>query len=212
MKVIIFGATGGTGKQLIERSLNKGYETFAFVHDNPQQLIKYQDKITVFLGDVRDFDVVNKAIIGQDAVLVALGVIPGRTQYILSEGTANIIRSMEMNAVKKLVVETGAGLAANQKQLPFLWRLVASIPPMREMFDDKRKQEEFIMGSKLDWVIVRPANLTNGPLTSNYNIGEQLILRTSSTISRADVANFMINQITSSEWLKKAVLIEKTER
>ena len=207
MKVIIFGATGGTGKQLVKRSLAAGFETSAFVRSNPQRLAEFRSRINVFQGDVRDIDAVDQAIQGQTAVVVALGVIPGRTQRILSKGTANIIGCMEKQGVKRLVVETGAGLIDDQARLPFLWRLVASLPPMRGMFDDKRKQEALIKDSGLDWIIVRPANLTNGPSTSSYQTGERLRLRTSSTVSRADVADFMINQISASDWLKKAVMI-----
>lgn len=208
MNVLIFGATGATGQQLVKQSLISGHDTSAFVHRGPLKATGSDNKVTVYRGDVLDFSAVDAAIQGQDAVLVALGVIPGRTRHILSEGTANIVRSMENNHVKRLVVETGAGLIEDQNQLPLLWRVVSVLPPMRGMFADKRKQEKYIRGSDLDWVIVRPATLTNGPLTESYRVGETLPLRLTSTISRADVADFMVSQVDSSEWLGKAAMLE----
>ncbi len=208
MKIIIFGATGGTGQQLVEQSLSIGYETSVFVHNNPQKLDQYAGKIKIYQGDVRDFDGVNQAIQGHDAVMIALGAIPGKVQQTLSLGTANIVRVMETNNIKRLVTETGAALVEDKNQLPMIWRLTPNMPLMREMFDDKRKQEKAIMDSKLDWIIVRPANLNNNPLNLNYKVGEHIKLQVASSVARADVADFMIKQLTSDTWLKKAIIIE----
>lgn len=208
MNVLIFGATGGTGQQLIKHSLEHGYKTSVFIHDDQEKLGSLADKVKIFQGDVRDYDAVDAAIQGQDAVLVSLGVIPGRTQHILSQGTANIIRSMESRGVKRLVAITGAGLVVRRKQIPLIWRFMFNVPLLRGMFEDKRKQEAYIKKSNLEWIIIRPSNLTNGPSTSDYLAGEDLSLKTSSTVSRADVADFMVKQAGETKWLNKAVLLE----
>ena len=212
MRVLIVGATGGTGQRLVEQTLERGHETSALIHHHPEKLARFTSELTTHQGDVRDGDFVDAAVQGQDAVLVALGVTPGRTRHQMSAGTANVVRSMLNHGVRRLVVETGAGLTENPTQIPRMWRLVLKLPPMRAMFADKRRQEAVVKNSGLEWVIVRPANLTDGPPTTDYRAGVDLTLRTSSTISRADVADFMVRQVTVPDWLGKAVLVERSWR
>ncbi|NTW61493.1 NAD(P)H-binding protein [Candidatus Saccharibacteria bacterium] len=210
MKVIVFGATGGTGIELVKQLIDRNYEVSAFIHKNTGALEKYSDKINFFRGDVLDYNSVQAAISGQEAVLVALGVVPGVANGILSDGTGNIIKAMRESGAKRLVVETGAGLVEDKKTLPVLWRLSSSLlPPMRAMFEAKRQQESAVMMSDLDWVIVRPANLTNDSLTKEYNVGQAIKLKTSSHISRANVADCMINQLNADDWLKKAIVVSE---
>lgn len=206
-KVLIFGATGGTGLELVKQCLELGYEVSVFVHNNAEALGDLINKVTVYTGDAKDFEIVNSAIVGKDAVMVALGAILGKKDAILARSTANIVRSMQENNVKRLVVETGAALVEDKKLLPAVWRVMPSLPPMKSMFDDKAIQEKIVKNSGLDWVIVRPANLTNGVLTKNYRADEALKLHVSSKISRADVAHFMVEQLIYNEWLYKPVMV-----
>jgi len=140
-------------------------------------------------------------------VLVALGAIPGKKDFILSKSTLNIVRAMQKNNVKRIIIQTGAGLIENKKELPLMWRLTARFPFMKIMFNDKRAQEKAVRDSKLDWVIVRPVNLSNEKFIGNYEVGESLQLKLSSKISRADVADFMVKQLSDDKWLKKAAII-----
>lgn len=207
MKVIVFGATGGTGLELVSQALKNGYTTSVFIHKHAEALEHFTNKITIYHGDVRDFQSTNTAIKGQDAVLVALGVVPGVGTDVLSAGSANIVRAMQENSVKRIVVETGASLAEDRSTLPLLYKTMSAIPPMKYMFDAKREQEQVIKESGLDWILVRPANLNNGKLTKKYKTGASLHLRVKSQVSRADVAHFMIEQLTHDTWLHKAVTI-----
>lgn len=202
-KIIIFGATGGTGVELVKQSIDQGYDVSVFVRKNTDSLKKYIDQVTVYYGDAKDYVSVNKAIVGKDAVLVALGAIPGKKDNILSISTSNIVRSMQENGLKRLIVETGAGLIEDKKMLSSMWRVISLLPPMKIMFDDKRGQEKTVRSSNLDWVIVRPVNLTNDILTNKYQSGQSMKIKLSSKISRADVANFMVKQLASDEWLHK---------
>lgn len=206
MKVIIFGASGGLGQQLIMQCLEKNYTVSVFVR-NPDKVKEHAGKINIFIGDVLDFNAVEKAIKGQDAVLVTLGIRPGDKSKILSKGTDYIVRAMEKYKVRRLVCVTGAGLTENRQQLPVMWRLVMKLPFLNDMFEDKRLQESIVKNSKVDWILVRPANLTNGLLTKDYIIGENTKLTLGATISRADTADFMVKQLTSRNWLHKGPLL-----
>jgi uncharacterized protein YbjT (DUF2867 family) len=205
MKVIIFGATGGTGKELVKQCLAANFAVSVLVRD-PQKLGEYADKVRQFVGDVREKDVVAKAVEGQDAALVALGIIPG-ARGILSTGTKYIVEAMLTQQVKRLVCVTGAGVTGEREHLPFLWRIVMGLPLMRDMFDEKKRQEEIIRESGLEWVLVRPANLTNGEHTGKYRASENLQLSLTSVISRADVADFMVKQLSSDEWVHKTPIV-----
>ena len=212
MNILIFGATGGTGQELVKQSLEKGYNVSVFVRKDASKLGKLADKVTVFVGDVLDIISVKAAMPGQNAILVALGTIPGKKNEVLSMGTKNIVKAMQNSHVKRLVVETGAGLLENKEALPAMWRITFNMPPMNTMFKDKIKQEQAIRDSKLDWTIVRPVNLTNGPLTSDYLTGEIIDLKLSSTVSRANVANFMVKQVESTDSISKALLISDSNK
>ncbi|MGC4043362.1 MAG: SDR family oxidoreductase [Armatimonas sp.] len=207
MKVLVFGATGGTGVQLIQQLLDRGHAASAFIHKNREALAPLAGRLTCFTGDVRDYAKVSAAVSGHDAVLVALGAPPGPGSEVLSAGTKNIVRAMQEHKVKRLVVETGAGLAENPLAVPWLWKLTASLPPMRRLFDAKRAQEKAVRESGLDWVLVRPVNLTNGALTGRYRTLVNLPLQTFATVSRADVAHFMLAQLTGEDWLHQAVTL-----
>ena len=212
MNILIFGATGGTGQELVKQSLEKGYNVSVFVRKDASKLGKLADKVTVFVGDVLDIISVKAAMPGQNAILVALGTIPGKKNEVLSMGTNNIVKAMQNSHVKRLVVETGAGLLENKEALPAMWRITFNMPPMNTMFKDKIKQEQAIRDSKLDWTIVRPVNLTNGPLTSDYLTGEIIDLKLSSTVSRANVANLMVKQVESTDSISKALLISDSNK
>jgi putative NADH-flavin reductase len=133
--------------------------------------------------------------------------IPGKKDSILSVGTANIVQAMKRHGANRLIVETGAGLIEDKKQLPLTWRLTSSLSLMKIMFDDKRGQERAVRESGLDWVIVRPSNLTNHNQANVYRTGESIKMKLSSQISRADVAEFIVRQLSDGKWLQKAVIV-----
>ncbi len=162
-RLLIVGATGGTGRELLARALGRGFEVTALVR-NPSRLRFEHPHLTVVQGDVLDPASVETAMRGQEAVLCALGhkrfFYPAR---ILSEGTENILRAMESHAVRRLVCVTSLGIgdAAGRLGLLYTLFLIPAILPF--YFWDKARQERLIATSNLDWVIVRPGALTNGP-------------------------------------------------
>jgi putative NADH-flavin reductase len=201
MKLLIAGATGATGLELMEQALEAGHEVTAFARRPPAVKLKHAN-LKVHQGDILDYSAVEAAVQGQDAVLSALGVRQLGKNTVLSDGTRNLIQAMEKLGVKRLVVESSLGVGDSQGQLGPVHQWFVLPVLLRNIFADKETQESVIRASRLDWVIVRPAILTNGPRTSRYKAGfaanYQSIKR---KISRADTAEFMLKQLTDDTYL-----------
>lgn len=204
-RILIVGATGGTGRQLVAQALERGFTVTALAR-NPARLAIEHPRLTVVCGDVLDGASVEAAMQGQDAVLSALGhrpyFFPTR---ILSQGTANILRAMEACGVRRLVCETslGVGDSAGRLGLAYTFLIIPLILPF--YFWDKTRQERIIAASNLDWVIVRPGALTNGARRDRLRHGRRIgsFLWTAS-VARADVAAFMLDQAASNAYLRAA--------
>ncbi len=204
-RVLIVGATGGTGRQLVAQALERGYAVTALVRD-PSRLQVEHPQLKVMQGDVLDYASVEAAVRGQEAVLSALGhkrfFYPTR---ILSEGTRNILRAMETHGVPRLVCETSLGIGDSAGRMGLYYTLFVIPVILPFYFWDKTRQERMIGGSNVEWVIVRPGVLTNGSKQGSFRHGRHVgsFLRTV-RISRADVADFMLNQLASDTYLRTA--------
>jgi putative NADH-flavin reductase len=206
--VLIVGATGGTGRQLVTQALERGHVVTALVRD-PSRFRLDHPQLTITQGDVLDQESVEAAMSGQGAVLSALGHKRFfRPTRILSEGTRNILRAMEIHSVPRLICETALGIGdtAGRMGLYYTFFVIPVILPF--YFWDKTRQERIVAGSRPDWVIVRPAVLTNGEKRGRYRHGRRVgSLVLTARISRADVADFMLNQLASDKYLRTAVSV-----
>lgn len=203
--LLIVGATGGTGRELVRQALERGHEVTAFAR-RPAKLDVEHERLTVARGDVLDAASVEAAVRGQDAVLSALGhkrwFYPTR---ILSEGTRNLVRAMEREGVRRLVCATALGVGDSFGRMGLYYTLFVGIFILPFYFYDKVRQERVIRGSALDWVIVRPGVLRNRPARGRYEHGPKVgnwlwTVR----IARADVAAFMLDQVTSDAYLRQS--------
>jgi len=204
-RVLIVGATGGTGRELVTQALERGYEVTAFVRD-PAKLKIAHSRLKLAQGDVCDATSVEAAEQNQDAVISALGhrrlFVPSRVQ---SEGTRNIFRAMETHGVRRFVCETSLGLGNSAGRMGLLGTFFVLPVILLIYFWDKSRQEQVVAASPLEWVIVRPGMLTNGTKRGVYRHGHEVgnyILP--SIIGRADVADFMLNQLTDDQYLQTA--------
>jgi putative NADH-flavin reductase len=202
---LIVGATGGTGRQLVAQALERGHAVTALVR-NPSRLQLEHPHLKIVQGDVLDYASVEAAARGQEAVLSALGhkrfFYPTR---ILSEGTRNLLRAMEAHGVRRFVCETSLGIgdSAGRMGLYYTFFVIPVILPF--YFWDKTRQERLIAQSAVEWVIVRPGVLTNGEKRGSYRHGRQAgSFLWTARISRADVADFMLNQLSDDAYLKTA--------
>lgn len=203
MKLLIFGPTGDTGRQLVEQALAQGHVVTAFAR-NPEKLDLKHGNLQVFEGDVMDFASVEEAMQDQDAVLCSLGVPASNKNNVRANGTRNIIRAMEKVNVRRFICQTSLGYGDSRALLPFHMKYLVAPLILRYVFADHELQEDYIKQSHLDWTIVRPGNLTNGHRTSVYRHGFGTSEKaTKLKISRADVADFMLKQLTDDTYLHK---------
>lgn len=244
MKLLIFGATGGTGRALVEQALEQGHVVTAFARDPAKVGIRHQN-LTVAQGNMLDHNSVEAAVKGQDAVLSGLGtrlpilaiVLAGfafqvlarilalhgplglsvriggpllalliltRRTTTLSEGTRNIVQAMEKLGVRHLICESSLGVADSRGRLGIFYNLLLVPLLLRNVFADKAVQEQIIKESALDWIIVRPTSLTNGPRKGVYRTGMEIGHWFFPTrISRADVADFMLKLLADDTYLRK---------
>lgn len=200
MKLLIFGATGSIGNQIVEQALEQGYQVTAFSRSASQ--LDFDPNLDIVEGNVLDLVSVEKVMSDHDAVLIALGA--GSKGTVRSEGTRNIIRAMQQHGVRRLICLSTLGVGESRDNLNFFWKYIMFGFLLRKAFKDHQKQEQYIKESDLDWTIVRPGAFTDGPLTGNYQHGfpgnkTGLKLK----ISRADVAGFMLRQLQDDRYLRK---------
>jgi putative NADH-flavin reductase len=198
MKLLIFGATGKTGFELVNQALEQGHIVTAFAR-NPEDIMQKHDNLTVVKGDILKYSTIENVIKDHDKVISALGIRTLKKNTIISDGTKNIIRAMEKHNVKRFIVISSIGVRESkqqQKGLGFLYNNFVIPYALKNMFQDKELQEKYIMKSSLDWTIIRPARLTNGKHTKEYRIFSSDDKNIKSKISRADVADYMIKQLT----------------
>ena len=204
LSLLVVGATGGTGLELLKQALAQGHKVTAFVRD-PKRLPIEHENLRVARGDVMDYASVEAAMRGQDAVLCALG--HKRFFYptnILSEGTRNILRAMKTCEVPRLILESSLGVCDAAGRLGILTTLFAVPLLLPFYFWDRRRQEMLVTHSEPDWVIVRPAALTSGPARGEYQHGNVGSYFLPTRVSRADVASFMLKQLSSDTYLGAA--------
>lgn len=207
MNILIVGATRGIGRQLLEQALTFGHTVTALVR-NPQKLAIQRERLKIIKGDILDSNSVALAMAGQDAVCCTMGVkIPWIRVTVFSEGTKNLLQAMKKTQVKRLVCVTGIGAGDSKGHGGFLYDYIFLPLLLKPIYADKDRQESLIKASDVDWTIVRPGFLTNGPLTENYRILTNMTGVTAGRISRADVAHFMLKELESKQYLRQAPLL-----
>jgi putative NADH-flavin reductase len=204
MDVLIVGATGGTGAHLVERALEEGHRVTALVRD-PARLVRSHTDLRVARGDVLDREALGGAVRGHDAVLCALGAPAASREEVRTRGTANLVEAMEAEGVPRLVCMTTLGIGDSRPLLPPLMKFVIVPFVLKRAFEDHLAQEERVRQSTLDWTLVRPGHLTNGPATGRFREGFGADARVRLRISRADVADFMVRQLQSDRYSRQTV-------
>jgi putative NADH-flavin reductase len=201
MKVAVFGATGSVGRLIVQQAVEAGHTVTAFVRD-PAKLGIQHTNLRLALGDAMDPAAVESAVRGQDAVVCALGA--GAKGGIRAEGTHNIVRAMEKTGVRRLVCQSTLGVGDSRANLNFFWRHIMFGLFLRQAYADHVAQESHVTRSRLDWTIVRPGAFTDGPRTGRYRHGFPPTDGAGRhTISRADVAEFVLKQLTDRAYLYK---------
>lgn len=202
MKLVIFGATGNTGRQVVQAALEQGHSVTAFVR-NPAKLRDFdQSSLKVVRGDVMDALSVEQAIRGQDAVVCVLGAGKKLTGNLRSEGTRQIIQGMKRVGVRRLICQSTLGAGESWENLNFYWKYIMFGLILRKVFADHEIQEQIIKQSNLDWTIVRPGAFIEGEKTGLYRHGFSSTDKTIKlAISLPDLADFIVQQVADSSYL-----------
>ncbi len=201
MKLIIFGATGSVGKQVVNQALKKGHQVTAFVRDAAKLAVEHEN-LRIATGNAMDADSVESAIQGHDAVLVSIGA--GRKGTVRSEATRHIIAAMKKLGIRRLICQSTLGVGSSRGNLNMVWKYIMFGLFLRQAYADHILQEAHVMKSGLDWTIVRPGAFVNGELTGDYRHGFSGSDKTTKLkISRSDVADFMLKQLFDPRYLHK---------
>jgi uncharacterized protein YbjT (DUF2867 family) len=207
MKILVIGASQGTGALCVKSALAKGHGVSAFSR-TPAKLDVTHPALTKIAGDFHDAASVRSAVIGHDAVIIcasptALSAIKDKPDYF-SRGTKYCIDAMKEHGVKRLVVLTAHGVGESKLAASWFQRTFLIDRLLKAFFDDHDVQERMTRESGLDFVIARPTRLTNGTAKGKYVRTTELI-SVPGSISRADVADFMVEACESTTFVGKAV-------
>lgn len=207
MKLAIFGASGRTGRPLVQQALEAGHDVVALVR-TPSKLSIRNERLTVVQGDAANLADVERVVQGADAVLSVLGHVKGSAPDIATQAIRNIITAMDKDGVKRLVSLSGASVHAPQDNPKLVNRLIKFITKATtgSLLEDAEQQLAAIQNSDVDWVVVRGPILNEGPHTGTYRVG-WVGVNTGIRISRADIADFMLKQVTDTTYLRQAPLI-----
>lgn len=203
MKIIIFGATGTIGSEIVEQALAQGHQVTAATR-NPDSFGTKHRNLHPVEADIFSEASVDSAIESHDAVVCALGSSLTAKGCPRTIGTNNIVSAMEKTGVKRLVSLSAYGVSDSRADLPFMYRYFIIPVILGRVFVDHAAQERHIKRSALDWVIVRPANFTKSPLAGTYKHGftkpdRSLTLK----ITPAEVASFMLRQLSDDAYLRQ---------
>lgn len=206
-RILVLGATGGTGQEVVKQALEQGYAVTALAR-HPERMQRRHERLRFISGDVtQPGGALADAVRDQDAVISALGKgLRLRSEDLFTRSTPRIVEAMEREGVSRLIVTSAFGVGATWRDVPPLPRILIRVF-LHDLYADKERAERTLQQSPLDWTLVYPTGLTSGPRTGRYRVGERLALRGLPRISRADVAAFLLTQVDDRSFIRKGVLI-----
>ncbi len=206
MKVVIFGASGGVGYNAVKQGLERGFFVTAAVR-NPENFNLKHPNLICKKCDVYNLESVTEAIKGNDVVFSALGSkTPKKFDPVTSKGITNIIIAMEKSNLKHIIAISGIGMGDPKEYSWFVRNIVVELiykKTARFQYEDMIKMEKILEDSNLDWVILRPTTYTNGKLRGKYHLSTDSKYGTRWYISRADVADCMLNLAEGKNYIRQ---------
>ncbi|MBV1908845.1 MAG: SDR family oxidoreductase [Kangiellaceae bacterium] len=201
MKLTIFGATGSIGKLAVLRALKLGFEVVAFSR-KPSKLAIRHSNLQLLAGDVNNLSNVSDAVKHSDAVIVCIGSAK-LSGDVRSKGTANIVEAMKQHQIRRLICQSTLGIGNSWQNLNFYWKYIMFGLILKNVFQDHGVQEQIVNQSELDWTIVRPAAFIDQKPKKPVKVGFSFLeKKLSLTIARKDVADFLIAQVTSKQYIR----------
>ena len=210
-KLLVLGATGGTGRLIVKEALARGFEVRALVRSSAKA--SGLDGAEIFIGDARDEAVLRNALQGTDAVVSSLGtpVSPFREVTLLSSVTEALVTAMKPAGVSRLVCITGMGAGDSAGHGGFVFDRLIQPALLRKVYADKNRQEAIVRDSGLDWVLVRPSVLNDKAPRQDIRALTDLSAFSGGTVARADVARFVLDQVQTNTWLGRSPLLHLSQ-
>jgi putative NADH-flavin reductase len=207
MQILILGASGKTGHELVKQALTQGHLVTAFVR-TPSKLEITHHNLKIIQGDATDYHAVENAVKGHDAVFSTLGAAsPFKYDQSTVDGLNNIVNAMETTGVNRFIYMSAINVEESRKHAGLLIRVLGTTL-LRTETAGHEAREKIIRQSQLDWTLVRAGALSNRKHTGNYRSGEDIkAKRIAASISRADVADFLLRQLTDPSYMKKAPMV-----
>jgi putative NADH-flavin reductase len=208
LNILVIGANGGIGRQTVAIALDAGHRVTALVR-NPANLTLTHANLEIVQGDIRQPETFEKYLENKDAIISALGESMDKPTTLYSEGNGNLLMAMKKMNVKRAFFISAAAIEISPAQSFFI-RLVTKYIVQKLFghgYADQRIMEKIIKESGTDWTIMRPPRLTDKPVTGDYRVSINAYLKNCLIISRADVAHFMVNNITNEATYKAIVEI-----
>ncbi|MPZ81831.1 MAG: NAD(P)H-binding protein [Actinophytocola sp.] len=209
MRLAVFGATGGTGRSVVEQALDVGDKVTVLAR-RPEALGGPAARINVVAGDVLDPAAVGRAVEGAEVVISALGIGMHRhATTVYSQGTANIVDAMRTEGVRRLVVVSTSSLEIPAPRRVAEWFIARFLLHriLAKPYADMALMEERVRASDVDWTLVRAARLTKGAVTGVYRSASGEKLRGCWSISRADVAHYLLTHAADASTFRRTVEI-----
>jgi uncharacterized protein YbjT (DUF2867 family) len=207
MRILVIGASQGTGALAVRAALAKGHDVTAFAR-SPDKLALEDTRLHKVTGDFHRASSVDAAVPGHDAVIItasatSLKAFKENPRYF-SQGTEYVIDAMKNAGVRRLAVLSALGVGETRRLLNPVVRLLLVDGLLRHAFADHARQEAQVEASGLEWVIARPGRLTDGPARRRY-VKRTSVERVPGSIARADVADFLVDACVAPDWLGQAV-------
>lgn len=202
MKLLILGATGGTGRELVKQAIEAGHPVTVLARDPS----KVSGAKIVERGDATDAETIARILPGHDAVVSSLGHGMKLKGDVVSRATEVLIPAMTQAGVRRIIVVSAFGVGDTYRQANLPQKLLFRTF-LRVLYADKKKADDMLRASDLDWTIVHPVQLTNGPRTGTCRAGEELPMRGMPKISRADIAEFIVSQLTRDTWVRRNAVL-----
>ena len=205
MRIVVVGATGGLGRDVVAEALAGGHETTALVRDPARAALP--GEVEIARGDVLDRASLTGPLEGQDAVICALGTpSPRRRSTLLEQGTANLVAAMGKAGVRRLACVTLLGVGSSGSNASLFYREVV-LRGLAPMVPDKERQEQVVRDGGLEWVLVRPGRFVTGKPRGELRVVREGEQRRVGHVVRRDLARFLLECVTSDSFVGQAVVV-----
>ena len=205
--MLILGASGRTGRLLVERALGHGHRVTALVRSGSAFLIEHPN-LRVVTGDVLRPDTLPDALAGCDLVISLVAPRPRKSGDVYTEGMRNLANAAIAAGVSRLIAVSAEGAGVNSSALPLGYRFVRRIPVVSRLYPAIALMESGLTArDDLDWTVVRPAILTNRTPAGTYRVVEGSVVPGGLSISRADLAAFLLDVAENGRFIRRIVAI-----